>query len=271
MDRQGRPFRVNDITLQVLIKGEGPAVLLIHGFPDTGAVWRKQVPVLVGAGYRVIVPDTRGRGRSEAPAATHAYALEHLVADLVALLDALGIAQVRLVAHDWGAVIGWQLCIWHPDRVERYVALSVGHPTAYARGPVRQKLMGWYVLFFQWRGFAEWALRANQWWLFRRWIRYDAECPRWIADLSRPGRLTAALNYYRANLGLFVPRTLPPVPVPVMGVWSSGDIALCEEQMTASKAYVTAPFRYERLDGVNHWIPLSAPATLNALLLDYLR
>lgn len=65
--------------------------------------------------------------------------------------DALGIAQVRLVAHDWGAVIGWQLCIWHPDRVECYVALSVGHPTAYARGPVRQKLMGWYVLFFQWR------------------------------------------------------------------------------------------------------------------------
>jgi len=83
--------------------------------------------------------------------------------------------------------------------------------------------------------------------------------------------LTAALNYYRANLGVLVPRALPPVKVPVMGVWSSGDIGLSEEQMIASQWYVASSWRYERIEGANHWMQLSAPNALNALLLDYLR
>ena len=94
--------------------------------------------------------------------------MSHLVSDLVAVLDALQIKKVRLVGHDHGALIGFQLCTTHPDRVDRFVAMSNGHPAAYARGPIEQKLKGWYVLFLQIRGLSDWVLRAGDWWFFGR-------------------------------------------------------------------------------------------------------
>ena len=133
-------YRVNGVRLHAAVAGEGPPVLLVHGFPDDHAVWRKQIPALAAAGYKVIAPDMRGCGESEAPVDVSSYRIDVLIDDLVGLLDTLGIERVRLVAHDWGAVIGWAFAIRHPERVERYAALSVGHPSAYARGPLEQKL-----------------------------------------------------------------------------------------------------------------------------------
>ncbi|MGW4772627.1 alpha/beta fold hydrolase [Nocardia sp. NPDC004278] len=267
-----RRIAVNGITITVVIEGHGPDVLLLHGFPDDHDVWRLQIPALAAAGYRVIAPDLRGCGLSDAPSRKQDYALTHLIADLIGLLDALAIAKVRLVGHDWGAAIGWRLVLQHPDRIERYAALSVGHPVAYAKAPLEQKLKGWYVLFFQLRGLADWLLRCRNWWLFRKLTRFDAEMPNWIANLERPGRFTAALNYYRANFkGALFPKDLPHARVPVMGVWSDRDAFLAESQMVASEALVDAPWRYERVSGANHWLQLTAPDRVNALLLDYLR
>lgn len=266
-----RQMMVNGISMNVIIEGEGPDVLLVHGFPDDHTVWRDTIPALVRAGYRVIAPDMRGCGQSELVEARRHYGLPYLVADLVGLLDALGIGQVRLVGHDWGAVICWQLCIAHPQRVLRYAALSVGHPTAYARAPLEQKLKGYYILFLQLRGVAEAMLRFANWGLFRALTRFPSEAPHWIAKLARPGRLRAAVNYYRANLGLVLPRLFPSVPMAVMGVFSSGDRFLCEAQMTRTARFVTGPWRYERIEGVGHWMQLEAPRHVNALLLDFLK
>lgn len=263
-------MRGDGVELAVLVEGQGPAVLLIHGFPDDHRVWRHQMPALVAAGFRVIVPDLRGCGRSEAPGAVRAYHLDHLIADLVAVLDALGIERTQVVGHDWGAVIGWQLAMRHPDRVSRYAALSVGHPLAYARGGLEQKLKGWYVLAFQLRGVAEWALRAHDWSLFRRLTTQASEVGHWIDRLSEPGRLRAAINYYRANLGIIIPRAYPPLTMPVLGIWSSGDRFLSEAQMTDSAALVQGSWRYQRVDGASHWLQLEAPARINELLLDFL-
>jgi len=262
---------VNGIELAVWIAGEGEPVLLLHGFPDTHLVWRRQFGALAAAGYRVIAPDLRGCGQSEAPADVAAYRIAELVADVGGILDALGIARVKLVAHDWGAVIGWHFCIRHPERVERYAALSVGHPSAYARGGLLQKLRGYYILLFQLRGFAEFLLRAGNWRLFRTFTSFPGEFPHWRAALERPGRLTAAIDYYRANMRLMFRAGWPAVRVPVMGVWSSGDVALVERQMRESGRFVAAPWRYERIEGANHWLQLDAAERLNPLLLDFLR
>ena len=151
---------VNGVRLSVIVAGEGPDVLLVHGFPDDHTVWRHQIPALVAAGYRVIVPDTRGCGDSAIPERTSDYKIEKLVADLVGVLDALGIRKVRLVGHDWGAVQAWHLALWHPERVERYIAMSVGHPRAYATGGIAQKLKGYYIALIQLRGFIEFVVRA---------------------------------------------------------------------------------------------------------------
>jgi pimeloyl-ACP methyl ester carboxylesterase len=264
-------LQVNGITLNVVVEGSGPDVMLVHGFPDDHTVWRKQIPALVAAGYRVIAPDTRGCGESDMLPATRDYAIANLVADLVGVLDALGIAKVRLVGHDWGAVLCWFLSIRHPERVERYAALSVGHPTAYTRAPLEQKLKGYYILLLQLRGLAEAALRARDWALFRRLMDYPEAARHCIVPLRRPGRLRAAINYYRANLGLILPTLHPTVPMPVMGIYSSGDNFLCEQQMRATEKYVRGSWRYEQVDGANHWLQLDAPERVNALLLDFLR
>lgn len=265
-----RRLHINGFEMNLVDAGQGEPVLLVHGFPDDHTVWREQIPALLAAGYRVIAPDLRGCGDSAAPRGRRAYRIATLIDDLTGLLDHLGIDRVRLLAHDWGAVIGWRLCIDRPERVERYMALSVGHPIAYARAPWEQKRKGWYVLFFQLAGIAEWLLRLNRWWLFKRLTRYAPEFERWIARLGRPGRLTAALNYYRANLGLLWPAPSPPSPVPVLGVWSDGDRFLCEAQMRDSAKLVAGPFRYQRIDGAGHWLQLECPERVNRLLLDFL-
>jgi pimeloyl-ACP methyl ester carboxylesterase len=269
---EGKKYRVNGIEMNVVIEGQGSELLLAHGFPDSIAVWRRQIPVLVAAGYRVIAPDQRGFGLTEAPSETKAYAIEHYVADLAALLDALGLKKVLLVGHNWGAAVCWQFCMRHPERVDRYVAVSVGHPTAYAKGPLKQKIKAYYIIFFQIKGLSEWMVRRADWWLWRKMIRYDPEFKQWKAQLSRPGRLTAAINIYRANLKLRLPQNWPKVTVPVMGVWGEGDVALAEEQMISSEKYVSTSWRYERIgERSGHWLMLSATDKFNAVLLDYLK
>ncbi len=265
----GRQIAVNGLTLNVIIEGEGPDVLLVHGFPDSHQVWRHQIPALVAAGYRVIAPDIRGFGESEAPTGKGAYRVKNFVTDMVALLDALEIDKVRLVSHDLGAVVGWAFTIAHPERVDRLVAMSVGHPAAYPRGGLAQKLKGYYVLICA-SPIGEWFLRLFNWRMFRMVLNYPAEFPHWQAEMSRPGRLYAGIGFYRDNLHLVLPRKYPKVTVPVMGIWSSGDHALSRKQMVLSGEYVDAPWRYEQIDGASHWLQLDAPDSINSLLLDYL-
>lgn len=262
---------IDGVGLEVLTAGEGEPVLLLHGFPDSAELWRFVIPRLVGAGYRVIAPDQRGFGRSDAPAGRDSYAVRRIGADAIAVLDRLGVKRAKLVGHDWGAAIGWWLAGVHPQRFERYAALSVGHPAAYAGAGLEQKLKGWYVWAFQLPGAAELLFGANDFAMFRRLVRNHPETGRWVADLSRPGRLTAALNWYRANFASLASPAAASlrVKIPVMGVWSSRDAALSEDQMTGSARFVDAPFRYERIEGVGHWIPLDAPDRLSDLLISF--
>ncbi len=271
MDYPSRKLQVNGISMNVVITGEGQDVLLVHGYPDTHQVWRKQIPALVAAGYRVIAPDTRGCGETEMTTQRSDYHINVLVADLIALLDALDIDKVRLVAHDWGAGICWQLAIDHPEREARYVALSTGHPMAYRRGGLAQKIKGYYTLLFLLPWFPERLLRSFNWLGLRIMTGYPEEQAQWQSQLSRPGRLSAGLNYYRANARMFIGGHAANAKVPVLGVWSSGDRFLAEGQMRESARFVDDTFRYARINGANHWLQLSGADKFNPLLLDYLR
>ena len=271
MNDETRLIRLRDVELSVRVAGQGPDVLLIHGFPDDHEVWREQVPALVAAGFRVIAPDTRGCGQSSVPPRVSDYHVDRLVDDLVGVLDALGVEKARLVGHDWGAVQAWYLAIRHPERVERCIAMSVGHPYSYWHAGLLQKLRGFYTMVVQLRGLAELMVRAFDWWMFRRFARFPSEFPRIRARLERPGRLTAGFNYYRANLWTVIRQAPERVRVPVVGAWSDGDRFLVERQMTGSAAFCDAGWTYVRLDGLHHWMQLDDPARINALLLEYLR
>jgi len=123
-------IEVNGLELRVRDSGTGKPVIVLHGFPDTGELWRNQVPVLNAAGFRTIVPDMRGRGQSAKPEAVAEYALPLIVQDVTGILDALGIDRAHVVGHDWGAAVAWLVASFAPERVDRLVAISVGFPGA---------------------------------------------------------------------------------------------------------------------------------------------
>jgi pimeloyl-ACP methyl ester carboxylesterase len=153
----------NGITLRVVVEGDGPLLLFLHGFPQCWYLWRCQIDELVAAGYQVAVPDQRGYGGSDKPADVAAYAVEELIADAVGIADALGHETFTLVTHDFGAVLGWDIAILYPNRVNAVFALSVPPMRTSARA-MKQEDIGdnfFYVAYFQQPGVAEAELDAD--------------------------------------------------------------------------------------------------------------
>jgi pimeloyl-ACP methyl ester carboxylesterase len=261
------------VELAVLDEGEGVPVLLIHGFPDSADLWRHQVNVLTAAGFRAIAPDLRGFGASGKPEAVEDYRLGRSVRDMVAILDALAIERAHVVGHDWGAGVAWALASLHPQRVDRLVAMSVGHPGTRTERTLESRQRAWYTLLFQFAE-AEALLSREDWKLFREWAATHPDLEARIAALSEPGALTAGLGWYRANLhparDLDPPRDVPPVQAPTLGLWSDGDAYLTEHFMVRSADQVSGPWRYERVAGASHWMQLDAADRVNALLLEFL-
>ena len=219
-------------------------MILLHGFPDSGRLWRHQIAPLADAGFKVIVPDMRGYGASGKPTEVDDYNILYLVADVGAVLDEVGVEKAHVVGHDWGAAVAWALAAVAPDRVDQLVALSVGHPSSFRAGGYEQQEKSWYMLLFQFPDIAE------QWLSERRL----GQLPR-LGRASRRGcgdRRTGGQRLAHARPQLVPgqhppesyiapPLALPPIAAPTMGVWSSGDIALTEGQMTRSRRTFPAP------------------------------
>lgn len=246
-----------------------PVVVLLHGFPDEALMWERQIVALHAEGFRVLAPDTVGCGQSDMAPRRGDYDAQTVAADFIALLDHLAIGRAQFVGHDWGAVLAWYVVIYHPQRVHKLVVLSVGHPTSYGRAGWKQKLLGWYTIYFQFVGVAEWLLLRRGPLGLRHWLRSHPHIEPIIERMRAPGRLTAAIRLYRANLVSILFRVHPDVTVPTLGVWSEGDNFLTEEQMTSSARRVRGGWQYQRLSG-GHWMSLEQPARINQILLDYL-
>jgi pimeloyl-ACP methyl ester carboxylesterase len=263
---------VDGVGIEYEVVGEGRPVVLLHGFPDSGRLWRYQVPALAAAGFQVIVPDLRGYGGSDKPEAVEAYSIPVLAGDVMAILAARGIGRAHVVGHDWGAALAWALASFAPDAVDHLVVLSVGNPVTLLR-TLEQRQKSWYMLLFQFPGVAERWLSGDNWANLRHWGRHP-DIDQVIAELEANGSLTPGLNWYRANVPpeswVGPPLAFPPVQAPAMGLWSSGDFALSEVQMTDSAKNMAGPWRYERLDGPGHWMQLETPGRVNELLLDFL-
>ena len=268
-------IEANGLQFYVRDEASGTPVILLHGFPDTGDLWRKQVPALVQQGFRAIVPDMRGRGRSSKPDAVSDYRLSSIVRDVTGILDALRIHRAHVVGHDWGAGVAWLVAALAPERVDRLVAISVGAPGVAARPTLEAFQKGWYRLLFLFEGVAEEVIQRDDWYLFRLFLAGAQDTDAYVKTLSEPGALTPALNWYRANLPVqaLFGRTggpqLPMVKADTLGIWSAGDLYLTEEAMTRSEQRVQGRWRYEQLGG-SHWVPIDQPDRLNRLLLEFL-
>lgn len=253
---------------------DDPTVVFIHGWPDTHIVWRNQVQACVDAGYRVITYDQRGFGKSDVPADLDGFHVFKAMVDVGTILDAFDIADAHLVGHDWGAAPAWLTASFAPERVRSLTAVSVGHPLAFRSAGLEQRQRSFYMLLFQFEEIAEEWLMADEWANFRELLRNPADVDERIAELARPGALTASLNWYRANVHprelIKPPADLPNVDVPVMGVMGEDDWALLPKQMTDSEAYVESTWRYEVVADAQHWVQTEQPDAFNALLVDWI-
>jgi pimeloyl-ACP methyl ester carboxylesterase len=268
-----------DLTFDVVTAGpaDGPAVVLLHGFPETAASWGHQVPVLAAAGYRVVAPDQRGYSPGARPTEVEAYRSDRLVGDVIGLADALGIGRFHLVGHDWGAAVAWQVAGHHPDRLLTLTILSVPHPAAFGAalagaGGSDQASRSGYMEFFRTPG-SEDAMLADDAALLR--LLYagsgltDDESAPYLAALGTPEALGAALNWYR-GADITLVDGLGPIVTPTLYVWSTEDVALGREAAEATGDFVEGPYRFEVLDGVDHWIAEHAPDEVERLLLEHL-
>ena len=186
------------VGIEYEVAGAGRPVLLLHGFPDSGRLWRYQVPALAGAGFQVIIPDLRGYGRSDKPGPVDAYSLPLLAGDVLAILGGLGIGKAHVVGHDWGAALAWGLAALSPGNVDHLVALSVGNPVTFLR-TLEQRQKSWYMLLFQFPGIAERWLTEDDWANFRSWGGRP-DTAQVIAELEANGSLTPGLNWYQASV-----------------------------------------------------------------------
>jgi pimeloyl-ACP methyl ester carboxylesterase len=253
----------------------GELVLLAHGFPQTKRSWRAQLPALAGAGYHAVAVDQRGYSPGARPEGVSAYRVDKLMGDLLAIADRLGAERFHLVGHDYGAVVAWQLAARHGERLATMTSLSVPHPVAYleAYETADQASRSSYFEWFCAEGSEDEFVAddcAKLRWLYTAAGLSAEDVAAYTAALGTRQAIGAALNWYRAA-GPYMIDGLGPVTVPVLYIWSTGDQALGPEGAYGTARHVEGPYRLEVLEGVDHWIPEHAAASVNRLLLEHLR
>jgi pimeloyl-ACP methyl ester carboxylesterase len=277
-----RLIRTNGIRLHCLLAGDGPLVVLLHGFPECAESWRHQIPVLATR-FRVVAPDLRGYDLSDKPRAVAAYDLRELAADVQGLVEALGVPSARLVGHDWGGGVAWATAMLQPSVVERLALVNMPHPVRFQeeiRRNVRQLLKSWYVFAFQIPGLPEWFLerrggRGVTDALRGAFVRPEAFTADYVETLrtaaTRPGGMRGPVNYYRAAL-----RSRPDVGhwprvrVPTVMIWGDRDIALRPELADRTEALIDAPFRLHRIPEAGHFVHQEYPDRVNRILMEFL-
>jgi pimeloyl-ACP methyl ester carboxylesterase len=272
-------IRVNGLNLHVALAGpqDGNPVILLHGFPDASFGWERQIHALAQAGFFVIAPDQRGYNLSDKPKGVQNYSVDLLVGDILALADALGLAQFNLAGHDWGALVSWSLVESHPQRVKRLAILNVPHPAVmnkFLRTNWRQRLRSWYIFFFQLPIVPEFSLAAFDWKTLARQMRgsfSEAELNRYRAAWSQPGAMTAMINWYRCLFQHPV-QGLPAqkIQVPTLMIWGKLDPHLMWQMAPESIAFC-ADGRLELLEDATHWVQQDKPEKVNDLLIAHFK
>jgi pimeloyl-ACP methyl ester carboxylesterase len=277
--------RANGIEYAYIEEGDGPVVLLMHGFPDVAQTWTSQMRALAEAGYRAIAPNLRGYPPTEVPA-NGFYDAPTLANDVKGLIEQLAGEPVHYVGHDWGAAIGYRTIAAFPELFKRSVQLAIPHPLTLAGmfanpAAVREQFHFW---FFQMKGLAEAATSANDFamidYLWKLWSpNLDEPDHRALVKraLAQPGALEASLSYYRAAFGNSPadPEAAglndalnKPIATPTLTVLGSDDPAKALAALQAP--FFTGPMEISYVDGTAHFLHREKPNDVSKLIVDWL-
>jgi len=271
---------VGDVRLHYVEAGEGPLVVLLHGFPEFWYGWRRQIQPLAAAGFRVVAPDLRGYNLSSRPGEVAAYESSPLVADIVGLIHQLGAESAMLVGHDWGGTVAWDTAMFHPEVVDRLAILNAAHPRKLSQGLHHpdQLRRSWYFFFFALPDLPESVVHANHWHFFRHFLRdarpamTPAETERYIQAWSQEGAATGMINYYRSSVRQSQKKAeeaLRPIKAPTLVIWGQRDRYLGEDLAEPEPDDVPNLVRVERLPDASHWVHHDEPERVTELLTDF--
>jgi pimeloyl-ACP methyl ester carboxylesterase len=280
---------VNGINLHYADAGKGDLVIFLHGFPEFWYSWRHQLNALAPQ-FHVVAPDLRGYNLSDKPANVEDYRLEVLAEDVIGLIDHFGARTAAIVGHDWGAGVAWAVAQTYPDRVSKLAVMQVPPASVWRSNmSLHQLLRSWYMFFFQLRRVPEWLINRNDFagldQVFKKRVARPntfsaADIAAYKEALRKPGALTAAINYYRANVGRLMRRSSSNKPVserlegririPTLFVFGEQDFAILPQTVKGIEKFIDAPYRELRIPDSNHWVQNEAAEEVNAALLEFL-
>lgn len=275
-----RTARIGSITMHWVEAGAGPAVVLLHGFPEMWWSWRHQIRPLAEAGFRVVVPDQRGYADTDKQGP---YDLQTLAGDICNLIDHLGVGgRARIVGHDWGGAVAWHLGATRHEHVERLAVLNCPHPALMRKRVFRprQALRSWYMFMFQVPGLAEWLLTKDGAMNLLKLLKGNVVNKAHVSDeelqpfreaIQKPGAIEAMVGWYRA-----IPKQIlnPPkfsrVTAPTLIVWGLQDGALSFDDLVPGTEAEAPNLKVVPVQGAGHFVQSDRPEIVNKALIDFL-
>ena len=282
MRTETKRVRGDGLDLHVQVSGEGPPVILLHGFPENGHSWRKQIGPLADAGYAAWVPNLRGYPPSDVSPRQADYHLRHLAADVAAIVEATGHPRAHVVGHDWGGIIAWTFAGLFPALLDRLVIMNAPHMAIFSARVWNssQALRSLYAGFFQLPLLPEALLAAADYRILRRMFAFmplqktafgPEDIQVYVDGLSRPGALKAAIDYYRENIrsdGMALAAGVRTAAETLV-IWGEKDPALGVFLLTGLARYAPG-VRIHRIGTASHWVQNETAAEVNQALLKFL-
>lgn len=270
----------NGIKLHYVTQGDGPLMVMLHGFPEFWYSWRHQIPEFA-KDFKVVALDLRGYNDSDKPPDRSAYVMDEFIKDVEGVIKGLGYEKCVLVGHDWGGAIAWNFAYAHPEMVERLIVMNLPHPAKFAEGlrTLQQLRRSYYIFLFQLPMLPELFLARSHYRAIETvftgmavdknaFTQADIEAYKQAA--AKPGAITAALNYYR---NIFQQKLLnrdwSVLEVPTLMIWGENDTALGKELTYGTEAYVR-DFRIEYIPNCSHWVQQERPHLVNQYMRDFL-
>ena len=273
-------INTNGIRLHYVTQGEGPLMLMLHGFPEFWYSWRHQIPEFAKY-FKVVALDLRGYNDSDKPKDQSAYVMNKFVRDVEGVIKGLGYDTCILVGHDWGGAIAWNFAYAHPEMVERLIILNLPHPAKFAQAlrTPQQMLRSWYILFFQIPLLPEFLLQSSDYLFIENAFKgmavdksafTKADIEAYKNAAAKRGALTATLNYYRN----FAQQTMLKenwrvLEVPTLMIWGENDTALGKELTYGTELYVR-DFQLKYIPNCSHWVQQEQPELVNQYMQEFL-
>ncbi|MBD2205052.1 alpha/beta hydrolase [Calothrix sp. FACHB-1219] len=271
----------NGVKLHYVTQGEGPLLLMLHGFPEFWYSWRYQIPEFAQY-FKVVALDLRGYNDSDKPNQKSAYVMDEFVKDIAGVIQGLGYETCVLVGHDWGGAIAWNFAYTYPEMLEKLIILNLPHPAKFAQGllTLQQLIRSSYIFFFQLPWLPELLIKSSDYAAIKRAFKGMAvdkstftqnDIDAYKNAAAKPGALTASLNYYRNALRQRIFKSNWEIlTVPTLMIWGENDTALGKELTYGTETYVQ-DLQIKYIPNCSHWVQQEQPKLVNHYMRDFLR